>query len=58
MLWTQAEAEFDGWRAEIRAAGSSVRAVICDRIRRYTEGSDPIDAADEEGDRGVERVAS
>lgn len=57
ILWTQTAEEFGAWKAELEAAGSSVRAVLAVRIRRYIEASgDPLSSA--EGDPERELVSA
>lgn len=47
MRWTQTEREFQAWRGELRAAGSSVRAVVADRAARYVAtGGDAVAAVE------------
>lgn len=51
VLWTQTPEEFSRWREELRAAGSSVRAVLAHRIQRYTEtGGDPLAGGESRGE--------
>lgn len=54
LQWTQGQDEFREWKHALEAAGSSVRAVLADRIQRYiATGGDAVGAAQGDPERAL-----